>query len=357
MDRRLPSPLPPAGIAVEQAPLFVTMGFDDNGHSGLVDPALCEGMRWVSEFFAGLRNPDGSAGSCTFYHAGHYITEAQEEPVALVHQSWLQAIEAGHGLGCHTQNHRHGREFSAAEWCAELNEVMDRFTAPVAEGGLGVAREAVVGFRTPFLEYNDNTFATIVQMGFHYDCSIEEGFQPDQDGTNFLWPYTLDEGSPGNRWSVAEDDAKPVGSHAGLWEMPSHCVIAPPDELCEQYGIPVGFREKLYALHDWFNPADGKITGLDYNCVVLFAMTAPEWLATLKYTFDLRRKGNRAPMLFGGHSDVYATGYDWAPNITIADRREVIETFFSYVLQFPEVRVDSVEKVLQWMRNPQPLEC
>ena len=63
--------------------------------------------------------------------------------------------------------------------------------------GPGVTEEDIFGFRTPFLKYNNATFEALQAEGFVYDCSIEEGYQPDHDGTNYYWPYTLDEGSPG----------------------------------------------------------------------------------------------------------------------------------------------------------------
>ena len=33
-------------------------------------------------------------------------------------------------------------------------------------GGIGAAVTDIVGFRTPFLGYNDNTFTALTQLGF-----------------------------------------------------------------------------------------------------------------------------------------------------------------------------------------------
>ena len=56
---------------------------------------------------------------------------------------------------------------------------------------------------------------------------------------------------------------------------------------------------------NYFDVADGKVTGLDYNMFAEFKMSDAEYAATLKYTLDLRLRGNRAPFMFGGHSVNY----------------------------------------------------
>ncbi len=374
MINRLPSQNPPANLPVEQVPLFVTMGFDDNGHSGWIDESRIEGMRWASEFFASLTNPDGTGnsstydgfpGSVSFYHTSKYILGESEEPSELVRKSWYNAIQAGHEAGCHTQNHEEGGEFSEEKWRLEMQLCVDDLAKPYSDRvgifGLGLNRDQLPGFRTPYLDYNDNTFKAIKSMGFRYDCSIEEGGQPDQDGTNFYWPYTMDQGSPGNQYTSSQEETPLIAPVPGLWEMPCHMVICPPDELCEQYGVASGFRDRMAAIDaaeydsELFDTAEGKITGLDYNCLAMFNMSAEEWLATLKYTLDLRIAGNRAPFLFGGHTDVYADGYDICPNISIADRRRVLEEFFQYALTKPMVRVVSYNKIIDWLENPIPL--
>ncbi len=369
MIKVLPSQEAPKNLSVEEVPLFVTMGFDDNAHSGFVSEDKIEGMRWASEFFASLENPkgtgskstfDGEKGSCSFYHTTKYIHGESDEPSILVRKSWFEADKNGHETGCHTRNHIAGGDFTVEEWLSEMTQcnadLSKAYSTDDGDFGIGITQERIAGFRTPFLDYNNETFQAIKKIGFRYDCSLEEGGQEDQDGTNFLWPYTLDEGSPGNKFTYEDGETPLVDPVPGLWEAPAHMVICPPDDKCEEYGIEPGFRDRLEKLEpEIFKADNGKITGLDYNCLAMFNMNAKEWLATLKYTFDLRVQGNRAPFLFGGHTDVYATGYDICPNITIEERREVIEEFFAYVLTFSFVRVVSVNKVLDWMENPTAL--
>jgi hypothetical protein len=129
----------------------------------------------------------------------------------------------------------------------------------------------------------------------------------------------------------------------------------PPDSECAKYGIDYSLRDKMQSVASWFDTTSGKITGLDYNLFVQFKMTKEEFLATMKYTLDQRLKGNRAPMTFGAHTDVYSSKYTAAPGATDVQRQEAVEEFIDYALSKPEVRVVSNKKILDWVRNPTPL--
>ena len=86
------------------------------------------------------------------------------------------------------------------------------------------ARWACPRRSTAFERRFSSTTATcsrrVKAAGFWYDCSIQEGTDLDQDGTNFFWPYTLDQGSPGHATDdrlvpIAHLARRPVGD-AGL---------------------------------------------------------------------------------------------------------------------------------------------
>jgi len=224
--------------------------------------------------------------------------------------------------------------------------------------GIGVDKKRIYGFRTPFLAYTYETFAALKKEGFLYDCSIEDGWQKNQNGKNYCWPYTLDNGSPGDKeiWDLpGVNRPRPIGKYKGLWELPLHPVIAPPDDKCAEYGIPPGLRKKIHEKVLWFGKAGGKITGLDYNLFCEFNLEKEQVLAILKYTFDLQYNGNRAPFALGAHSDLYSSKYPLPLATTYKDRQWVLKEFIKYVLTKPDVRIVPAYKIINWCKNPVPL--
>ncbi len=330
-DHVVASQSPPCGLSASQAPQFVSIGFDDNGQAA--------GMTWAVSMLEGL-------GKATFFCTTTY---AQAAP-------WKAAYMAGHEVGNHTVSHATNRMADAARWMQELSDANAYLT-----GTVGIPAAELIGFRTPFLEYNDATLATVHALGFHYDTSIEEGYEWDDnansgaggpmDGTNFYWPYTLDDRSPGHttqvEWGKGLVEIEP---HAGLWELPVYAVIVPP-----------ALRATMATRQTWFDAEGGLITGFDYNLwagtnVGGVAMTKAEFVATLKYTLDQRLAGNRAPFLFGAHTDYYVAS--WNGNATgtpsETDRRAAMEEFLAYAASKPEVEITSYKAVLDWVRNPTP---
>ncbi len=359
---------PPGDMDAADVPMFVSIGFDDN--------AFVDGMEWILDFLADKENADGTPARVTFYNACGYVyddgqdfTYAEvgggDDPDA-VKAVWKRAYDEGHEIGNHTVNHRQGyaqwEDFneqdllSLDEWVYEMqtcNEQLEAIGIPVAD---------IVGFRTPFLGYTDTTMAAAQQVGFAYDCSMEEGWQYDHNGTNYNWPYDLAAGSQIDEiilsWGATGYLRDPVGSHPGLWEMPVHPVVTVPDYRCAEYGIPVGLRSRMKAAGDYFEVVDGKLTGLDYNMMMEFPMTGPEVAATLKYTLDLRRKGNRAPMMWGAHTPYYsAANLDFNPaQIPLEDRRAAVEDFLNYALSLEDVRVVPVRDILEWVKANTPAD-
>ena len=108
-------------------------------------------------------------------------------------------------------------------------------------------------------------FNSIKKSGFLYDCSIEEGIQKDHDETNYFWPYTLDNGIPGDKILSVLDNRKNIGKVSDLWELPVYQFVVPPDNLCEKYGVNSGFKDSLKEKVSYFNTESGKISGLDWR--------------------------------------------------------------------------------------------
>ena len=229
--------------------------------------------------------------------------------------------------------------------------------------GMGIKREDIVGFRTPFLDYNEYVYKALETLGFKYDATIEEGWQDNMDGSDFLWPYTLDEGSPGDAF-VAKDmyerDEPFVKKHPGLWLLPEYVLIIPPDELCEKYGTKKGARKRAEeASGEDLEP--GKITGMDWNIWFQYFMNKEDALATMKYSFDLRYDGNRCPFTFGMHTDIYSDKYDVYDlegdekdhiKANAAQRREAVVEFLEYISKKPDCRVTTADNVRKYLENP-----
>lgn len=318
----------PCNIPPEKTPMFVALGFDDNGN--------VEGLRWALDMLK------ARGATATFFNTTEYGSNAA------VLAAWKEAAESGHEIGNHTVTHlddHGGHMFTVEQWTTEIGGAHDFLMQNGFAGKL-------FGFRTPYLETNDAAIGLVKQLGYWYDCSLEEGYQDTQDGKNFFFPYTLDNASPGHDlvWNWVKVKGE-VEAHPGLWELPVYAVISPPD-----------LRASLKMRQDWFDEQGGKITGFDYNLWARadwggFQMTKDEFLATLKHSFDLRMQGNRAPFLFGAHTDYYVSSFDSSTGgtTTAAERREAIEEFLNYVLSKPEVLVVSYKQVLDWMRNPKPL--
>jgi len=341
-DHRAWSQSPPGGLAPSQVPQFVQIGFDDNPRSGL-NTTPASGMTWATNFFRGRRNPAGSGNAATFdnapvrvsfYSNTLYISSGPLEDPVLVKRSWKTAIDDGHELGSHTHNHPDMSAFTETQVNGEIDTNIDWLTRPFVANeppnsvgsGPGGSLAAILGFRIPYLVYNTGVFNQIRANGFTYDISVEEGWQLSDNGDNFNWPYTLDNGSPGGT-AVG----RPTGNQSGLWELGAAPLVIPPT-LRTQLGL-------------------SKITGLDYNLFVSAHLTKAQALAILEYTLDQRLASNRAPLFIGAHTNIY-TDAVVEPNTTAQDRRDVIEQFVAYALSKPQVRFATGAGIINWLRNP-----
>jgi peptidoglycan/xylan/chitin deacetylase (PgdA/CDA1 family) len=341
-DRLTPAAEPPAGLTPAQVPQFVLLGFDDN--------PVADRVNWAVDYLDARRNPAGAGQAGTFdgapvrmifFSNGRYWNN---RATVAAHQ---RALAAGHEIANHTQNHQHGRPFTAEQWTKEMSACDATFAAE------GIPIRSLVGFRAPFLEYNAQTFPALAASGRLYDSSIEEGAEPDQDGTNFRWPYTLDEGSPGNAAAFAAGDPRRVGRHPGLWEIPIHVFLIPDDAECSRQGVAPGLRARIgTALKAAYGSGSGepadKITGLDWNVFEAAGCTGPEFLAILKHTLDRRLAGNRAPFMVGGHTELYP--------VNKPERRKAIEDFIAYALAKPDVRFVTGPQLISWLRAPVALK-
>jgi hypothetical protein len=366
-DNVPPSQSPPFGIPVADAPQFVILGWDDNGYSGLEGTGGTGGMSWAVDMVRPKRNADGTPVKFSFYYTTAYIATWGAESPTYVKRSWRAAKQDGHEVGNHSQTHQTSATTTSAGWATEMDSANTWLTKPFNpdeightpdnNAGIGATLDEIYGWRTPYLAYNDAMLANANSRGFRYDTSIEEGFEYDQDGTNFFWPYTLDNGSPGHAVQVEWGSQQPINNHPGLWEIPVYTVIVPPDSRCAEYGVPTGFRARMKLVQSWFDIESGKITGFDYNLWYSFRMTKAEFLATVKYSLDQRLRGNRAPFMLGVHTDYYSSKWSGGASIpaSLTERQAAISELIDYATSKPMVRVTTAKNTLDWIRNPTPL--
>ncbi|MGM0443672.1 MAG: polysaccharide deacetylase family protein [Fibrobacterota bacterium] len=396
-----PSPQPPGGLAPENVPQFVTIGFDDNAYSGdsltkaneIV--SMHEGMRWAEEFFKDLENPtqaapnaatyDGTPARVSFYMTTYYASGYNGDNPVLVRKATRRLYEDGHEIGNHTQNHNpawNNTPPDKSKWLNEMQTCNSWLTKPLGpsndsipywkqassdEFGSGIPVDSIRSFRTPFLICDNPTFSAMQDMGFTYDCSIEEGHQDYMDGTNYYWPYTLDNGASdvwpilmkySKEWDETNSipDKSELDEYPGLWELPNHVLIVPPDDKCAQYGVEHSLLDKIGSEIEWFNREKAKFVNFDYNLWHQAKLNKNETAAILKYNLDLRYNNNRAPFMMGAHTGNFTSKKAGSPEEARL-RQEAYEEVIRYALEKPDVRVVPGIDIINWCKDPVPLSA
>lgn len=259
-----------------------------------------------------------------------------------------------------------GRELTSAAW-QEILEDADQHLKSKAQ------ISSLTGFRAPRLEYNSNLFTALSSMNYDYDCSIEEGLQFNEVASNMVWPYTVNNGSPGV-WVAEDFDDNAATNPAwpnsrvwpeSIWELPTHVIVV-PENLRATIASRVGGGFQDQEIIDAFE-ADGKISGLDFNLYVDWLLTPDEWYTTMVYNLEERLNGNRAPMIYGCHSQYYHGAYDFETlkmdtkfkkvldYSTFDTRAKKFEDFVDYAIS-KNCYIVSGKEMVDWMRNPVDLD-
>jgi hypothetical protein len=356
---------PPGGLAPSAVPQFVSVTFDDN--FGNEDASAEGGVEWITDFWGKHKNPAGNGNAANFdgtpittsyYFTTTYISKS-DDPLGKNRKAWSAAFAAGHEAADHTVHHSNGGKFTVDQWVNEIKPAKDTLISPTA--GIGAKASDVIGFRTPFLRYNDNTFSALQDQKFIYDTTLPNCFDDGEDGTNCSWPYSLESGSHDAEVLAKKFSLPEVKPHPGLWELPATTLVMPPDSVAGQYGFTAGLKSRVDAKYPMpypslYDKSTGRLAGLDYTLLIDAKVTAPEMEAILKYNLDLHLSGNRSPFIFIGHSFMYSyegsANSENTPSVAVRDARwKALTNFVTYALSKPEVRIRAVKDILGWVRS------
>jgi peptidoglycan/xylan/chitin deacetylase (PgdA/CDA1 family) len=310
---------PPGGLAVDNVPQFISLGWDDN--------RFVSGIDWALDLIHDKTNPKGKGNECTFDGSParftFYVISSVDDTSDEIKAAHKRMYAQGNEVGNHTNTHAESLMMNADVnvWKSEIGICNNYMLSD-----LGIPGSAIQGFRTPFLSWSDATFDAVSAAGFKYDCSIEHFNQ----GNGYSWPYTLDHSS-------SLTYRKPTGSYPGLWE-------APVNELPQGDALWQG------------------ITGLDYNMWDVAHYSKAQVVKAMETALKVRMEGrtdfvaNRAPLFIGMHTDLYSPENETVGSVA-ADRRAAIEEFIEFAIAYhPDVRIVPAAQVIRWMQNPVGLD-
>src|SRR3954471_17630690 len=105
-----------------------------------------------------------------------------------------------------------------------------------------------------------------------------------------------------------------------------------------------------------WEPATGKLGGLDWSVLADAKLAPDEMTAILKYTLDQHLKGNRSPFVFCAHTFLYSysnpSSNPDTPSAAVRDARwKALTAFLTYALAKPEVRMRPGRDIVSGMQR------
>jgi len=291
-----PTISPPGGLLPSQIPQIVLISFDDS-----IASASCARALGV---LANHTNPNGNPIKATFF-----VSLDGKTDYALVQNLYA----AGHEIAVHTMSHTTDTNTSTDTWRREIVGCR-KAIADLAQ----IPREAIVGFRAPYLMPNNNAFQILQEREFLYDSSFpEDASRLSHSNSAMIWPYTLHNGLAQNaptNWIPASP------YYPNLFEIPLWC---------------------------YFTPSQTVVTAMEppdsYN-------TSNAVAALWKTNFLAHYEGNRAPLGLDLHG---VSANQWLSSPLDADwRRATVNEFIEWALAFSNVYFITYHDLLDFMQAP-----
>lgn len=290
-DCHCPSLAAPGGLQGADIPQFVLITHDD-AISSLANTVL----RSVVD---GFKNPNG----CNVVATWFTTSTGTECELA------KKLYEQNHEIALHTVNHA-----SLDPNFVGMEQEMMNAREELAQ--CGIPKEAMLGFRAPYLVHNQQQREILAKHNMLYDSSIIDFISSQSTTTKNmaqrLWPYSMDHGIIQDCTYTQAGSCSPTEKYPGMWELPIWPLLK--DD--------VDMPNNAYSM----DPGPG-FGGDVYQ--------------TLVTNFDQAYNGNRAPVPLFTHAT-------WFTDENIAAARKFIE----YALSKNDVYFVTVQELIQWMKNP-----
>jgi peptidoglycan/xylan/chitin deacetylase (PgdA/CDA1 family) len=284
--------VPPGGLAPSNTPQIILLTFDDSVTSN--------SFRLAQGILTNHVNPNGDQVKATFFVS---------LDAAIDYGCVNKLYAAGHEIAIHTMTHSTSTNTGLATWRQEIvgcRKALSQYAA--------IPLDDIVGFRAPYLGFNNAMFQLLKERAFGYDSSLLEWpGSASTNAANYLWPYTLDDGVK----QTNSTGAFPIQSVPGLFEIP----------LWNQVTSGVSAVS--------MDPPD--------------SWTSNDLSALWKTNFLLHYQGNRAPYGIYLHA---TTTNQWLSNTNYPWRNEALNGFMEWARAYSNVWFLSVHDLADFMENP-----
>nr|KAG5696924.1 hypothetical protein BaRGS_015888 [Batillaria attramentaria] len=251
---------------------------------------------------AALKNPNGCRTSATFFVSGDFTD------MELVKTLY----ERGNEMASHSISHGQPGWWDRAAWDKEIQGMRERLAQAIGNN----VRE-IRGMRSPYLELGgEPQFSMLQDNGFLYDSSMYGG-SLSEDGTAPLWPFTL-KYPPASPPEVCDQTRCPTRSYPQIWEVP----------LVRQYTLTLASCSMTDACYLGLSPSKEDV------------------VAYLRHNFNRHYTRNRSPFMISLHSY-------WFDNVQ--NSFQGLKEFLAELSGMPDVWQVSVSQMLDWVRNPLPM--